>query len=305
MVKRRIPVSNKQVNETKLIDSLNSKLLKKEDKDASTEAIKKRFPGMEKTIDSFVNVLEETLAEAENKPATNISQDVLDGLQTEAIDAYECGTEIVEDSVPNFDKIESDRQREIKYNAHADKIGYADAGPSPVWNQTMVFKDLSPEALEKLEKVIGPVAKSILERFDCNSTTLKDNEECRKVVNSEIKNSGNISDYGKKVLETGRKVGQMAIEGKKLGIINVGQDTAYEMVNHPTHYNQYDIEVIDMIIRIWGPEAAALWCDITAFKYRMRMGTKPDNSIEQDIKKEQWYLNKSKEIRENLIDNKN
>ena len=53
-----------------------------------------------------------------------------------------------------------------------------------------------------------------------------------------------------------------------------------------------------------GPEAAALWCDITAFKYRMRMGTKPDNSIEQDIKKEQWYLNKSKEIRENLI-NKN
>jgi hypothetical protein len=76
------------------------------------------------------------------------------------------------------------------------------------------------------------------------------------------------------------------------------------MVNHPTHYNQYDIEVIDMIIRIWGAEVAALWCDITAFKYRMRMGTKPDNSIEQDIKKEQWYLNKSKEIRNNLI-NKN
>ena len=294
MVKRRIPVSNKQVNETKLIDSLNSKLLKKEDKDASTEAIKKRFPGMEKTIDSFVNVLEETLAEVENKPATDISQDVLDGLNTEAVDAYECGTEIVEDSTPNFDKIESDRQREIKYNAHADKIGYADAGPSPVWGNLVFAKELSPEALEKLEKVIGPVAKSILERFDHNKNVLKDNEECRKVVNSEIKNSGNISDYGKKVLEAGRKAGRVV----------VGKDTAYEMVDHPTHYNQYDIEVIDMIIRIWGPEAAALWCDITAFKYRMRMGTKPDNSIEQDIKKEQWYLNKSKEIRDNLI-NKN
>ena len=67
MVKRRIPVSNKQVNETKLIDSLNSKLLKKEG--GSVKALKKRFPGMEKTVDSFVNVLEETLAEAENKPA--------------------------------------------------------------------------------------------------------------------------------------------------------------------------------------------------------------------------------------------
>ena len=293
MVKRRIPVSNKQVNETKLINSLNSKLLKKEDE--SVKALKKRFPGMEKTVDSFVNVLEETLAEAENKPAADIPQDVLDGLNTEVVDAYECGTEIAEDSSPNFDAIESDRQREIKYNSHADKIGYADAGPSPVWHNTMVFKDLSPEAMEKLEKVIGPVAKSILERFDHNKNTLKDNEECRKVVNSEIKNSGNLSDYGKKVLESGRKAGRM---------VTAGKDSNYEMVNHPTHYNQYDIEVIDMIIRIWGPEAAALWCDITAFKYRMRMGTKPDNSIEQDIKKEQWYLNKSKEIRENLI-NKN
>ena len=300
MVKRRIPVSNKQVNETKLINSLNSKLLKKEDE--SVKALKKRFPGMEKTVDSFVNVLEETLAEAENKPAADISQYVLDELNTEAVDAYECGTEIAEDSTPNFDKIESDRQREIKYNAHADKIGYADAGPSPVWHNTMVFKDLSPEALEKLEKVIGPVAKSILERFDHNKNVLKDNEECRKAVNSEVSHKNgddwiapsNLTEYGKKVFEAGKKAGRIV----------TGKDSAYEMVNHPTHYNQYDIEVIDMIIRIWGPEAAALWCDITAFKYRMRMGTKPDNSIEQDIKKEQWYLNKSKEIRENLI-NKN
>lgn len=297
MVKRRIPVSNKQVNETKLINSLNSKLLKKEDE--GVKALKKRYPGMEKTVDSFVNVLEETLAESENKPAVGIPQNVLDELNTEAVDAYECGTEIAEDRVPNFDKIESDRQRCIKYDAHADKIGYADAGPSPVWHNTMVFKDLSPEAMEKLEKVIGPVAKSILERFDYNKNVLKDNEECRKTVNSEVEHNWNIcpsnlTDYGKKVLEAGKKAGRIV----------TGKDTAYEMVNHPTHYNQYDIEVIDMIIRIWGPEAAALWCDITAFKYRMRMGTKPDNSIEQDIKKEQWYLNKSKEIRENLI-NKN
>ena len=64
MVKRRIPVSNRQVNETKLINSLNSKLLKKENE--SIKALKKRYPGMEKTVDSFfVNVLEDKLAEAE------------------------------------------------------------------------------------------------------------------------------------------------------------------------------------------------------------------------------------------------
>lgn len=300
MVKIKIPVSNKQVNETKLIDSLNSKLLKKEDE--SINSIKKRFPGIEKSIDSFVNVLEDTLTETENKTATDSSQDVFDGLNKKTVDAYDCGTEIVEDTTPNFDKIESDRQRHIKYDAHADKIGYADAGPSPEWNNTMTFKDLSPEALTKLEKVIGPEAKSFLERFDNNKNALKDNEECRKVVNSEVKpnDSDNgfppsgLTDYGKKIFEAGRKVGRMV----------TGKDTAYETVNHPSHYNQYDIEVIDMIIKIWGPEIAALWCDITAFKYRMRMGTKPNNSIEQDMMKEQWCLNKSKEIRENLI-NKN
>ena len=36
---------------------------------------------------------------------------------------------------------------------------------------------------------------------------------------------------------------------------------------------------------------------MTAFKYRMRVGTKPDNSVEQDLQKERWYLNKAKELR--------
>ena len=77
----------------------------------------------------------------------------------------------------------------------------------------------------------------------------------------------------------------------------MGKD--YEMVNHPSHYNNYDIEVIDMIERIWGIDAVIQWCEITAFKYRMRVGTKPGNSIEQDLNKEQWYLNKAKEYRVN------
>ena len=278
MAKRKIPVENEiikvlksGVKENELIKTLNENLNK--------------------------NKISPSQESLENN--TKIKSDV--ELNDDAREVYDsCGTGIV---APDFGKVESDRQRKIKYDTHADKIGYADAGPSPVWHNTMVFKDLSPEALEKLEKVIGPVAKSILERFDHNKNVLKDNEECRKAVNSEVSHKNNddwiapsnLTDYGKKVFEAGRKAGRM---------VTAGKDSNYEMVNHPTHYNQYDIEVIDMIIKIWGPEAAALWCDITAFKYRMRMGTKPDNSIEQDIKKEQWYLNKSKEIRENLI-NKN
>ena len=71
----------------------------------------------------------------------------------------------------------------------------------------------------------------------------------------------------------------------------------YEHVEHPAHYNNYSVEVIDMIEQIYGREATAMWCEMTAFKYRMRVGTKPDNSIEQDLKKEKWYLDHAKKLR--------
>jgi hypothetical protein len=69
----------------------------------------------------------------------------------------------------------------------------------------------------------------------------------------------------------------------------------YNHIN-PDHYRNYPIEVIDMMSAIWGKAATATFCEMNAFKYRMRMGTKPDNSIEQDLKKESWYLNKAKEL---------
>lgn len=80
-------------------------------------------------------------------------------------------------------------------------------------------------------------------------------------------------------------------------------DKNYEMVNHPKHYNNYDKEVIDMMVDIWGLEKTAVWCEMTAFRYRMRMGTKPDNPMEQDFNKEKWYLDKKREL-ENLIESK-
>lgn len=70
----------------------------------------------------------------------------------------------------------------------------------------------------------------------------------------------------------------------------------YEMVNSPAHYNRYSVEVIEMLRRIYGTEATALFCEMTAFVYRMRMSTKPDNPIEQELAKEVWNLNKAKEL---------
>lgn len=69
---------------------------------------------------------------------------------------------------------------------------------------------------------------------------------------------------------------------------------AEEKVNHPKHYNQYPIEVIDMMVGIWGVEKTKEFCLMNAFKYRMRLGHK--DNIEQELKKEQWYLDKAKEL---------
>jgi len=70
----------------------------------------------------------------------------------------------------------------------------------------------------------------------------------------------------------------------------------YEYVNHPQHYNNYDIEVIEMMEKIFGRQATKSFCLLNAFKYRMRAGTKPNIPAEQDLAKEQWYLNKAKEL---------
>lgn len=71
----------------------------------------------------------------------------------------------------------------------------------------------------------------------------------------------------------------------------------YEMVDHPSHYNTYSYECIDMMRKIWGNDTTAQWCEMTAFKYRMRVGSKPDNPIDQDLAKEKWYLDKARELR--------
>ena len=76
------------------------------------------------------------------------------------------------------------------------------------------------------------------------------------------------------------------------------KEKPYEFVNHPSHYNNYSVEVIDMMLCIYGPQKTFDFCEMNAYKYRMRMGTKPGIDINQDLEKERWYLKKAKEIKE-------
>lgn len=69
-----------------------------------------------------------------------------------------------------------------------------------------------------------------------------------------------------------------------------------DMVNHPSHYNLPDRkECIDEMIDIYGLKDVAKWCEITAYKYKYRVGHK--GSVTEDMSKAAWYIIKARELK--------
>lgn len=64
-----------------------------------------------------------------------------------------------------------------------------------------------------------------------------------------------------------------------------------ETVDHPQHYNQNGIECIDAMIAAFGQAEVISFCKLNAFKYLWRAEHK--NNALEDLKKAQWYINKS------------
>ena len=60
-----------------------------------------------------------------------------------------------------------------------------------------------------------------------------------------------------------------------------------ESVNHPEHYNQYNIEAIDVISFFCDVESFALG---NAIKYIMRAPYKKDAPFVEHLKKADWYI---------------
>jgi len=65
-----------------------------------------------------------------------------------------------------------------------------------------------------------------------------------------------------------------------------------EQVDHPGHYNATSTEVLVMMEAIWGKAAVKQFCEMNAFKYRMRAGYKGD--VVTDIDKALWYERRAK-----------
>jgi len=69
----------------------------------------------------------------------------------------------------------------------------------------------------------------------------------------------------------------------------------YDYIN-PSHYKKGGKEVYEMMIDIWGTEAYIKHCQMCAFKYRMRLGNKPEQPVERDLDKARWYEDMASKI---------
>lgn len=117
------------------------------------------------------------------------------------------------------------------------------------------------------------------------SVSMSDNEEVKKMRDLECKIIDAILTNAEKKLTDEELAQAMKAKVK-----------SYDYIN-PNHYKQGGKEVIEMMVDIWGAEDVAKYCEMNAFKYRMRMGLKPNQPVEQELKKAKWYENKAKELK--------
>ena len=174
-----------------------------------------------------------------------------------------------------------------------DPINIGDANAGTIDTSETLCQDILKRYPHLKEKT-----SSILANIDNNP--LEENEQNRVSVTTKAYN--NFVQNSKKYVEEHiipRKKELERIEEATRNIRNLPLDVTkpYEEVNHPDHYNVYDVEVVEMMERIFGIEETMSWCKLNAFKYRMRAGEKPTSTVEKDLKKEKRCLNKYKELK--------
>ena len=66
---------------------------------------------------------------------------------------------------------------------------------------------------------------------------------------------------------------------------------------NPDHYKESaPLEVWEIMLNTWGKEAFIAYCQMNAFKYRMRAGKKEGQPFYRDILKAEWYEQKVREL---------
>ena len=111
-------------------------------------------------------------------------------------------------------------------------------------------------------------------------------------LNKQLKDK--LSQYERE--NNGREYGITILEGDSAEPAEP-ETLQYDYV-HPSHYVQDDgRQTWERMLDMWTKEEVALWCEMTVFKYQDRIGKKPNENIETEKAKIDWYNEKAKELR--------
>ena len=231
--------------------------------------IKKLFIPIENiTENSYLFKLADKYISNYNKFEFNIPNDVIDNFA-------ECTSTSYKEIINNIDKLNNSVDALIaRQNVNIDNGIYS--------TDEEKCKPANPKAKDLIK--VKEIVKALREK-DVTSTK----ELMEKVL------SNNTNQPGEFVISIPQDYETTMEENN-----NTECNTHYEEVNHPNHYNVYDVEVVEMMERIFGVEETMSWCKLNAFKYRMRAGEKPTSTVEKDLKKEKWCLNKYHELKTKL-----
>lgn len=297
MAKKKIKVSDK---EQSLIDTMNEKLSK--DQECAEAPVKEVY------ADAYPNVETEDEVLCDGKGCMDTTEpEVVKPIEKEIpIDYVDTSKPYVPylpepELYVNEDNrdsrvattIDTTKDELIKSKDIAKEI--IEHKPSSKFDYYTHIINKFPELRDEFCKKVIPISKDLCNRLDEFSKPLE--PQCGSTNGKTIAIYDESPDKCKVALEEQILKCLDIMRGNSTDTLADDKESTYENVDHPNHYNTYDVEVIDMMERIWGPEKTAVFCELNAFKYRMRMGTKPTSPVTEDLEKEVWYLNKMKELK--------
>lgn len=301
MAKKKIKVSDK---EKSLIDTMNENMCKGQ--------MDVEVPEKEVYADAYPNVEteNETLCSGKGCINTHTEPEVLKPIEEEIPIDY---VDTSKPYVPNLPEPElyineDNRDSRIATTIDTTKdelIKSKDIAKDIIENKKISKFDYYthimnkfPELRDEFCKKVIPISKDLCNRLDEISKPLE--PQCGSTNGKTIAIYDESPDKCKVALEEQILKCLDIMRGNSTDAPADDKGSIYEEVNHPDHYNVYDVEVVDMMERIFGIEETMSWCKLNAFKYRMRAGEKPTSTVEKDLKKEKWCLNKYKELKNKI-----
>ena len=105
---------------------------------------------------------------------------------------------------------------------------------------------------------------------------------------------------GAKSEKNTKKTKKVEMETKKEPVVTEAPKTKpdADMVNHPHHYCNGDIECWDAMLSTFGAEWMRAYANISAFKYNWR--AKHKGKFAEDMRKAAWYNTRAAELEEKI-----